>query len=96
MRETGYQGDTTKTALDAEMPRAIPCLPSCFAELQLPITPWGRSYTPEQELHPTADPADGDAGSTSKTYDLIFGWCCMEPGVGLHDLHMSLPTWDVL
>lgn len=32
----------------------------------------------------------------SQTYGLIFGWSCMEPGVGLDDPLRSLPIWDIL
>lgn len=27
---------------------------------------------------------------------LIFGWCCLDPGVELVDPHGSLPIWDTL
>lgn len=27
---------------------------------------------------------------------LIFGWCCLDSGVGLVDPHGSLPIWGIL
>lgn len=32
----------------------------------------------------------------SQTHGLIFGWCCTEPGVGLHNPYGSLPPRDIL
>ena len=38
----------------------------------------------------------GVSGQCSQTHGLIFGWCCMEQGVGLYDPYGSLPTRDIL
>ena len=35
-------------------------------------------------------------GQCSQTHGLIFGWSCVEPGVGFDDLYQCLPTWDIL
>ena len=32
----------------------------------------------------------------SQTYNLISGWSCVEPGVGLDDPYGSIPTQDIL
>ena len=36
------------------------------------------------------------SGQRSQTYGRIFGWFCVESGVGLDDPNGSLPTWDIL
>ena len=35
-------------------------------------------------------------GQCSQTYGLIFGWSCVELGIGLNDPCGSLPTQDIL
>lgn len=82
MREVGYQGDATKTALDGEMPKAIPCLPSCFAESQLSHYTMGQNLHSWAEIASHSSPADEDAGSTSKTYF----WCLLFRGVWSQEL----------
>ena len=29
-------------------------------------------------------------------HDLTFGWCCVEPGVGLYDFYKYFQTWDIV
>lgn len=52
--------------------------------------------SPGQSSRPQAAGTQGAFGQQSQTFGLMFGWCCVEPGVGLHDPCGSVPAWDVL
>ena len=66
----------------------------------------GKGSSPESSGHGAGCPgqwswhqADGVQeafGQHSEKQGLNFGWCCVEPGVGRDDPHLSLPIWAVL
>ena len=58
---------------------------------------WALEKAPQGNSHGTElARVQETSGQHSQTYDLIFGWSCVEPGVGLSDPCGSLPTWDIL
>lgn len=76
----------------------------CFSHGDIPIVTttggeyWMGEYTQEwvAVMRSTVCPSPGLPNQGSQTYGLIFGWSCMEPGVGFNDPYMFLPTQDIL
>lgn len=62
--------------------------------LQRIVQSWNR--LPGAVVTATSCWSSGRLGQCSQKYGLIFGWCCVEPGIGLNDPCWPLPTQNIV
>jgi len=60
------------------------------------VSPLHETGSPEEQwAWPQADRVQDVSGQCSQTYGVIFGWSCVELGVGFDDPCGSIPTQDI-